>query len=227
MRYLFYVSLLFTLTASCNTKNQRGKITIGEYSFSFPNDFELLEGKGIDSYVGKIKGDSLWLGFDYGYYSNPIIEAPQEYLENGSWKLDAYIWFAKPDSSFTRDRTRQIDLLYSKPIKTKADSNRFNGADLIAVCKLDSISFEYGLKFPDEIKVHDFVVDTIKDHYRKIVIARDPMNGRTGMFLRSLNGFNESVNSCLALSIGTSGLTKHQQDSIVKIFLNVKIKSNN
>ena len=55
------------------------------YQFDFPLDFDLIKEQGIDSYVGKIEGDCLTFGFDYGYYSNSFEESPQEYLDKGNW----------------------------------------------------------------------------------------------------------------------------------------------
>ena len=72
---------------SCND-NVRKKvkdlniIEIGSYQFDFPNDFKLVKGNGIDSYVGEVIGDSLTIEFDYGYYSNSFTETPDEYLKS-------------------------------------------------------------------------------------------------------------------------------------------------
>ena len=49
----------------------------------FSSDFELVTENGIDSYVGKIKGDSMCFSFDFGYYSSDFEQTSQEYLENG------------------------------------------------------------------------------------------------------------------------------------------------
>jgi hypothetical protein len=223
MRLLFYFLLFSVLIYACKGNKQKGRITIAEYTFNFPNDFELVEERGIDSYVGKIKNRSLWLGFDYGYYSNPLIETPQEYLDKGFWKMDAYSRFVKPQGSYTPEMVREIQLLGTKPIQTKADSSRFKGADLIAKCRLDTSTFDYGITFPDKIKTHNFLVDTIKGHYRKIVVAKDPGNGITGIFIKDLNGFNQSINAFSALSMATNGLTKQMQDSIINVFRNVVV----
>ena len=223
MKHLFFFLLFSVFVLSCKNNEQRGEITIGEYAFSFPNDFVLVEENGIDSYVGNIKGKSHWLGFDYGYYSDPLIETTKEYLEKGFWKKDAYSWFIEPKGNYISEMVREIQLLDTKPVETKEDSSKFKGADIIAVCKLDTTTFEYGITFPDEIKAHDIIVDTIKDHYRKVVVAKDPQKGITGIYLKNLNGFAESINAFSALSMATNGLTKHQQDSFVNVFRNVKV----
>ena len=223
MRLQAITIILALLALSCNNRNQNGTIAIGEYTFQFPKDFQLEEGKGIDSYVGKIKGDKLWLGFDYGYYSNLIVETPQEYLLKGHWKIDAFSSFVKPKGTYNAGTTREIELISTKQIATHTDSIKFRGADLIALCTLVSDTFEYGIKLPTEIKEHTFLVDTFSGCYRKIVIANKPEKGMTGIYIKDLNGFNKSINSFLALSMATSQITKQQQDSIVKIFLNVRV----
>ena len=216
--------LLFSIIVlSCKNKQQNGLVTIGEYFFRFPDDFTLVEEKGLDSYVGRIKGGNLQLGFDYGFYSDPLVETPQEFLEIGFWKADAYTWFIKPKGSFTLERTQDVLLLGTKPIQTKADSIQFNGADLIAICKLDKSVFNYGITFPDKTKEYEFLTDTINGHYRKIVVAKDPIKGITGIYLKDLRGFNKSVNASSALSMATSKLTKQQQDSVISVFRNVKV----
>jgi opacity protein-like surface antigen len=65
-------ALLIAMTcASCLDQGGGKKhIEIGPYIIDVPSDAVLVEGRGIDSYVGKIKGKDLHLTFDYGYYSN-------------------------------------------------------------------------------------------------------------------------------------------------------------
>ena len=221
MRLLFYFLLFSIIINACKGNRQKGRIVIAEYAFNFPNDFELIEGKGMDSYAGKIKGRKFWLGFDYGFYSDPLVETPEEYLEKGFWKMDAYDWFVKPQGRYTPEMVKEIQLLETRPIQTKADSARFKGADLIAKCRLDKSIFDYGITYPDKTKAYNILVDTIKGHYRKIVVAKDPDKGITGIFIKDLNGFNRSINAFSALSMATKGLTKQAQDSIINIFRNV------
>lgn len=68
------ISIVFLLLACRQTFEKTNPkwqtIEVGNYVFDFPSDFKLVEGKGIDSYVGKIQGDSIWFGFNFGYYSS-------------------------------------------------------------------------------------------------------------------------------------------------------------
>lgn len=128
------------------------QIEIGEYVIDVPADAVLEEGRGMDSYVGEIKGKNLHLAFDYGYYSN----------------------------TFGRDREDQ--------------------------------------------GVATYKVDTIQGHYRRIAIANDPMNGVTGVYISDLDGFNESMNSSMALSIATSQLTSDQQTKVLSFLASVRPK---
>src|SRR5688572_20663442 len=218
-KFIYFV--LFSFLLGCSDKTKPKTITIGDYSFDFPADFKLIKEKGIDSYVGKIKGDSMWLGFDYGYYSDPLVESSQEYLEKKFWISDGGIQFMKEGITYDNNNYPKVELLSLRPT-TLSDTIKFNGADFIATCKHDSLIFDYPVKLPDKTKEHFIHVDTIQNHMRKIIIAKDPKNGLTGIYLKDLKGFNESINSYLALSMATSDLTKQQQDSVLKIFSSVR-----
>lgn len=49
-------------------------IKVGDYVFQFPHDFKLIKDIGIDSYVGRVQGDSMTMSFDFGRYSNTLSE---------------------------------------------------------------------------------------------------------------------------------------------------------
>lgn len=148
------VALLAAMTCvSCSDQGDVVKhIEIGPYIIAVPSDAVLEEGRGIDSYVGKIKGKDLDLTFDYGYYSN----------------------------SFGRDREDQ--------------------------------------------GVATYKVDTIQGHYRRIAIAKNPLEGVTGVYISDLSGFNASMNSSMALSIATSQLTADEQTEVFNILSTVRPK---
>lgn len=154
LSYPIWSALVIAATCvSCSDQGNRMKhLEIGDYIIEVPYDAVLEEGRGIDSYVGEIKGKDLHLTFDYGYYSN----------------------------SFGRDR-----------------ENR---------------------------GVATYQVDTIQGHYRRIAIAKDPMEGVTGVYITDLNGFNESMNSSMALSIATSQLTSAQQTQVLNFLASVRPK---
>src|SRR5688572_5076506 len=89
------VIILFGCGESSKKLDEWKTIEVGNYEFDFPPDFELIKEKGIDSYVGKIKGDSMSFGFDFGYYSNDLGQTTQEYLSHGDWRLALPYQFMK------------------------------------------------------------------------------------------------------------------------------------
>lgn len=192
-------------------------IEVGDYLFDFPADFELVTGNGIDSYVGKIEGDSMWFGFDFGHYSDDFEQTPQEYLDKGYWRHTLPHQFMKVGITYDQTNMPKVDVINIRPA-TIQDSTIGKGCDYVAKCKHDTTEFDFAVYIPDEIKQLNFSIDTVDNQYRKIVLAKDPLNGTTGIYIRDLNGFNESINGYLALSMATSNLTSKQQEIALKIF---------
>lgn len=215
---LIILILLFGCGTSVHKSEKEWKtIEIGDYLFDCPNDFELVNEKGTDSYVGKIKGDSMWLGFDYGFYADKLELTPQEYLEEGTWKVHLPSRFMKAGITYNQNNAPTVEVLNIRAA-TKQDSAVGKGCDYIAKCQHDKTVFDYAIYLPQEIKQSNFFIDTFENQFRKIVIAKNPQSGTTGLYLRDLNGFNKSFNSYLALSMSTSHLTLHQQALALKIF---------
>lgn len=221
MKQLLTILVMIFLFACGRTENKSDEqwktIEVGDYLFDFPADFKLVTEKGIDSYVGKIKGDSIWFGFDFGYYSNDFEQTPQEYLDEGHWRLSLPYQFMKEGITYDQTNTPKVDIISIRPA-TLHDSTIGKGCDYVAKCKHDKTEFDFAVYIPTEIKEMNYSIDTVDNHYRKIVWAKDPKKGTTGIYLRDLNGFNESINSFLALSMATNNLTSKQQELALKIF---------
>ncbi|MEM9672884.1 MAG: hypothetical protein AAF992_09840 [Bacteroidota bacterium] len=219
MRQHLYILVGFViLSCSINTGNNEWKtIEIGDYQFDFPSDFKLAKERGIDSYVGKIKGDSLWLAFDFGYYSSSFAKTPEELLKEESWRWEAAYQFMENGVTYDNKNYPKIETLSIRPADSQ-DSSYERGVDYIATCIYEDTTFEYPIFIPAETEEVTFKIDTIGNSFRKIVIASDPKKGITGIYLRDLDGFNESINSYLALSMSTSNLTETQQELVLKIF---------
>lgn len=73
---LFIVCIVFTSCSSkdstSSTSEETKVIAVGDYEFEFPTDFNLVELKGIDSYVGNLVGNEITLTFDFGWYTSPL-----------------------------------------------------------------------------------------------------------------------------------------------------------
>ena len=216
---IILISLIFFGCGHPSEKSNEGwkTIEVGDYKFDFPRDFELVEEKGIDSYVGRIQGDSMSFVFDFGYYSNDFGQTRQEYLDKGNWRLFLPSQFMKAGTTYDQTNIPKVDVLSIRPA-TIRDSTLGKGCDYVAKCKHDNTEFEIAVYIPDEIDQINYTIDTIGNQYRKIVIPKDPQNGTTGIYLRNLKSFNESINGFLALSMATDKLTKQQQETALKIF---------
>lgn len=190
---------------------------IGSYQFRVPSNFELIEERGIDSYVGKIQGDSLQLAFDFGYYSSSLAKTPEEFLEEENWRWEAAYQFMESGVTYDNNNYPKIETVDIRPV-SKDDSIVERGVDYIAICTYNDSTFEYPIFLPEETEEVTFHLDTIDNCARRIVVAHDPKKGVTGINLRDLNGFNKSMNSYLSLSLSTSNLTESQQALVLKIF---------
>ncbi len=226
----FLIIIVFVLFCSCRHDHSAGQwqtIEVGDYRFDFPPDFELIEEQGIDSYVGKIAGDSMVFHFDFGYYSNRLEQTPEEYLAQGYWRKELSYLFMKNGITYDQTNMPRVDVLSIKQA-TAADSSIAKGFGYIALCKHDTTEFEFPFSIPAEITQLNFRIDTVDHFYRKIVFAKNPAKGYTGIYLRDLDNLNTSMNNQVALSMVTNSLTQKQQAIALKIFQTVrhtKVKS--
>ena len=218
-KFLIFI-LLFTL--GCQSFHN-DSVTIGIYSFAFPKSFILLKDHGVDSYVGKVTDKNISLNFDYGYYSNKLVLSPEEYIEKNIW---LYEFINNANQETPDDQRVSLSDITILNVRKANFSDKLNDIQSKYVATLkwnNGEQFDYPIQIPESLNAYTILKDTIQNCLRKIVLAKDPKNGITGIYLQNLADFNKSINSSLALSMSTSNLTKQQQDSILKIFYTVKI----
>jgi predicted AlkP superfamily pyrophosphatase or phosphodiesterase len=202
---LHIVICVLTLTA-CNSENSaydnQNWIEIGEYSFKFPNDFELIKEKGIDSYVGKISNGKIDFQFDYGYYSDPLDKSVDEFLSRDVWKLTA---LGRNNLLPEGDITGLVE---------KTELIRYYSSDSInytLIFQYESDTIQCTVKIPEEIQKLKVDIDTIDNIRYKFVRSYYYV----GMNVKNLMSFNKSMNSCKSLSILA---TKLSPDEIKKCY---------
>lgn len=222
MKKVVAILTISILLISCKQSNEWKTIEIGNYLFNFPPDFELVKENGIDSYVGKIKGDSIEFSFDFGYYSNDFEDTEQEFLENGHWKMRLMDPFYHVDSTYDSNSPGAEVLKIRKA--TIQDSSLKKGCDYVASCRYLQTEFEYGIVIPTEIKQTEFTIDTIDNQYRKIVSGKTPPYS-TGIYIKDLGSFNRTIKNYLALSMSTKNLTQKQKELVLKIYKTGRKKS--
>lgn len=215
------ITLIFLFWQSCRQAPEWKTISVGKYQLDVPQHFDLRKAEGIDSFVGMIEGDSIHLHFDYGYYSNPLVESVDEYLQSNYWRIQTTYQFMKPDTVYTSLNMPKVDVLSIRPA-TMQDSTIGRGCDYVAICKHQETEFNFPVYIPLEIKQAIIKVDTIQNQYRKLVVAKDPMQGITGAYIRDLGSYNNSINSYRALCLATDSVSKREQDVLVRIFESIR-----
>lgn len=86
MRHLKLLIIFLLILYGCKNDDdsniiEPNSVQIGNYLFTFPTKFILEEEQGIDSYVGNLNGSGISISFDYGQYTSPVSDLPEdEYL---------------------------------------------------------------------------------------------------------------------------------------------------
>ena len=83
MRYLKLLIVFLFILVGCRNDDdtiriEPSSVQIGNYLFTFPNKFTIEEEQGIDSYVGNVYGSGISISFDYGQYTSPVSDLPED-----------------------------------------------------------------------------------------------------------------------------------------------------
>jgi hypothetical protein len=220
---LFVVTAFFSACSQNNTGIN--EVAIGPYIFDFPASYYVKPARGVDSQVGVITNDTLQVHFDYGYYTNALPLPFDEFYEKGFWKSNLTIPFMEPGITYDSRNMPEVEILNVLTFE-KNDSNReISENQMLVYCTHEAEFAEQMVYIPDETMNHDFLIDSIDNHYRKIVIAKDPTEGTTGIYLKDLDGYSEGINSFLALGLSISGITKQDQEKLVAVFKTGRLAS--
>lgn len=191
---------------------------VGNYYFDVPSDFDLVETNGVDSYTGYIKGDSLTLGFDYGYYSSDLTQSIDEYLLSPDIQLFFHTQL-KTNENMDYGKIyvprRNITIIESTSKDSVSDTT-YTWIHL-RISNKDTTIFTRVI-IPKEIFQSDVIIDTTDNIVRRIVIPKENSNSTVGIVLTDLNSFNNSLNGYLKLGIAASNVNESQKQVALNIF---------
>jgi hypothetical protein len=245
MRKILSIFLLFFLF-SCNGKENRAKqknrvIDTGSFEITVSGNWEYIEDKGIDSFVGKFlihnNDEKYTLSFDFssmGYASN-LIYSEYEYIYDQQPKWMPQHLFLKPGIIYTSgdieatkkqemhdkgitDSTLVIVESIPKPevkiVKEYTDSNSY---EYIAHLTYKDSMIKYNIDLPEELLRHHVIIDTVGDFSRKLIYPKIGHSGITGVYFKHL--YSE-----LNLQINGKDLPIEIREQTVESFKSIKIK---
>ncbi|MCO5949037.1 hypothetical protein [Mucilaginibacter flavidus] len=227
-RFLLFVIFGF-ITACTNPKGNWKTIELGRYLLDVPQDFKVELQSGIDSKGGLITNGIVKLNMDFGYYTDTLLQTPDEYLSQRWFVVDAGDQFMKPGITYDADNSPKINVVSIRP-STKKDSDKigfFSGSDYIAVCRHDGKMFNWPVRLPENVKRHTIRIDTFNHLYRRIEMPKQGYRGETAIYMRDKRSFNINRGNFYGIVIGANSLTTKQQALVLKIFETLRPCSKN
>ncbi len=221
MQKMCFILTLGLLLFGCMQRTSY--VSFGPYTFDFPDNYFLEYRQGVDSRVGVIKNENVEVHFDYGHYTNKLPIPREEYISKRHWMIDLEYLLRKPGVIYDDNNAPEVNVLETKDsIRSLIDSLLVDFGVFLAICEFEGKISELRIEIPEESVINEFQIDTINGHYRKIVMAKDPEVGVTGIYLTKL-GDNKSVMGNMALGMSTTGITFEEQNELVKTFKNVRV----
>jgi len=224
MKQLFIILFASISFFGCQDNENVKTLKVGNYYFDVPSDFVLVATNGVDSYTGYIKGDSLTLGFDYGYYSSDLTQSIDEYLLSPDIQLFFHAQL-KTNENENMDYgkiyvpRRNISIIDSTSTDSISDTTytwiylRISTEDTTILTRVI---------IPKEIFQSDIIIDTTDNIVRRIVMPKENSNSTVGIVLTDLNSFNNSLNGYLKLGIAASNVNESQKQVALNIFNSIR-----
>ncbi len=99
-----YLIIVFTFFLCCTNGNKT--LDFEQFTIEVPNNWQVINERGIDSYVGRIAIDETdTISFDLGWYSNSLEDEEEYMIEDGSVYLkdikkpNSYKFYGKADTT--------------------------------------------------------------------------------------------------------------------------------
>lgn len=199
--------ILFALIAVFITIKQgslsKRTINTGGFEIEVPANWKYERRKGIDSFVGIIKGDGISLSFDWSRWglANHLIANETEFVYERKWEwMPVKLPYARKGVTYTSgsiEGTRKAIMKengitdsslvkvekYQKPIEEIVlKENKY-----IAILTYKDTVVSIEIEIPKEIRNHLFEMDTLGQYKRKIIYPRKNKAGMTGIYIEDLN----------------------------------------
>ena len=245
MKITMSIALLLFLF-SCNSKEHQihrksGIVDTGDFKITLPDNWEYIELKGFDSFIGKFtahsNGEEYTLSFDFSHmgYVNSLIPSETEFIYDQQWQWMPSHYFIEPGIIYT---SGDVETARKKEIKTKGitDSSLVKVEPIpkptVKITKeyKDSTTYSYlahltyrdstiirRIDLPEERLKHDVLIDTIGHFRRKLVYPRGSHSGITGVYLKDLL-------SDLNLQINGKALPLEVREQAIEAFKSIEIK---
>jgi hypothetical protein len=231
MRTLLLLVSLIIFGCSNSEKMDLKEFDLGEFYISLPKDSRLENLNSTDSYAAKIKSDGLELQFDFGLYAPKMVLTEKEFWADETWRYEgklAILCIMNPMPIFL-----EIERIYDSLYRIKVDARECLRNDSCSYYKIkeafdlfllkDSV-FTADLILHPKIENYDFYISEENSVYQKIFISKEVNKFKSGLYLVDKNSCADEHNCEKQLSLWTSGSTKIDTASLIKIFRSVRFK---
>ena len=225
------IILIVLVAAGCGDRIPEGYKLIKTDGFEIviPQGWNYEKGKGIDSFIGKITASGVDLSFDMSDigFANHLIPTEIEYINEEDWMPTKHpymkigVTYTTDDVEKTRNSIMEEEGIKDSSL-VKVEKIYYpdkeilhqNGNYKAKLTYRDTIVY-IDIKIPDEVKQHNFQLDTIGHLFRKIVTPKIDTTGMTGIYIGDLESpFNFNL-------VGKN-LSKENKEEAVKAFLTIK-----
>lgn len=229
MKYLPF--LLVLITYSCTKReiitNGWKIIDTGAFTIEVPSGYKYYRQKGIDSFVGEIRGKDLKIFFDYGYYTNkgPLTDDEffEKYALGGINRQKVYNLLNVFDSLLAAEIMKKIKVV---KIDTLPEDTLFTFEKHLATVQYDNQRIEapfwawYVPEADENSANFEINIDTLDGWQRKIFFPVNNNTQRSGVLLKG--EYEPSINSYLSLGLNIYNANQTNKALILKILHSVK-----
>ena len=234
--------IIFFLILHCGCSSFNSKVLDAEaFTINTPRSWKYIKRRGIDSFVGEIKGPNVRLTFDQSSsgYARPWIKNPEEYILSYISANYSRV-FNDPNVSYT-DSSLVQHVIELELYKVSIGVSHFKDTAAVRVepyiepdIKIENLPWDneadyqvnlsykdstvtFPVAYPEEFKRYNFKFDTVDNFIIKTYWPKEPGTGVTGIYFRKINnGFD--------LGITGENLSKKKQEKVLKAFSTIKIK---
>ena len=196
------IILIFCGLIGCNSSLKTKSINTGQFEIDVPVSWEYIKERGIDSFIGKIKGNGVELNFDLSKfgYANHLIPTETEYIYETEYQWMPLAPYQKKGVYYTTGNVKgeRERIMKSKGITDTSlvIVEPFQNPDILIIKENNQYSatltykdtiVRLNIEIPEKVKDHIFEIDTINNYKRKIVYPKSGKKGMTGVYMEDLN----------------------------------------